>query len=211
MFYCPIYAGVDPADGLPMWYLPGEDKDVTTMNETTKVFDEDGLTQNTGKSRYAPINGGFSLSGGWKGLSFQADFSYVLGKSLLNNDGYFYQNPANFSTNNTHKGVSDFWTPDNTDAKWPDWSKGVVMQFDTHLLENASFLRMKNLQVGYDIPASWLGWTNGTIKGLKLTLTGRNLLTFTNYTGIDPEINSNLSYGVAGNSKQILGGIELTF
>ena len=211
MFYAPIYAGIDPADGQMMWYVPGEDKDVTSMEETTKVFDEASLTQNTGKSRYAPINGGFSFSGGWKGLSVQADFTYVLGKSLLNNDAYFYGNPAKFAGNNTHKAMSDFWTPTNTDAKYPNWSTGATMQMDTHLLENASFLRLKNLQVAYSLPASFLGWTNGAVKDFKITLTGRNLLTATKYTGIDPEINSNLSYGVAGNSKQILGGIEITF
>ena len=212
MFYNPIYAGIDPEDGMPMWYLPGEDPDVCTMdpNRTTKVFDEEGLTQNTGKKRYAPINGGFSLSGGWKGLSVQADFSYVLGKYLVSNDGYFYGNPANFSTMNTNKAVSDFWTPDHRDAKWPDWSKGAVMQFDTHLLEDASFLRLKNLQVAYSLPKKALGWQKA-VKEFKITFTGRNLLTFTKYTGIDPEINSNLTYGVGGNSKQFLGGIEIKF
>jgi hypothetical protein len=193
-----------------MWYVPGDDPDITTMDKTTKVFDEEGLTQNTGKKRYAPINGGFSLSGGWKGLSLQADFSYVLGKYLVSNDGYFYGNPANFSTMNTNKAVSDFWTPEHRDAKWPDWSKGAVMQFDTHLLEDASFLRLKNLQIAYSLPKVLLGWQNA-VKDIKITFTGRNLLTFTKYTGIDPEINSNLTYGVGGNSKQFLGGIEVKF
>lgn len=112
---------------------------------------------------------------------------------------------------NTNKSVSDYWTPENKDAKWPDWSQGYTMNFDTHLLENASFLRLKNLQVGYNLPKKWLNWTNNVLKGVKITFTGRNLLTFTKYSGIDPEINSNLSYGVAGNSKQYLGGLELTF
>ncbi len=211
MFYYPLYAGVDKETGAPTWYKAGDDKDVTTKNEVTDVFDEDALTQNTGKKRYAPVNGGFGLSGAWKNLSFQADFSYVLGKSLISNDGFFYANPVYFSTMNTHKSVSDYWTPENTDAEWPDWTQGYQMQFDSHLLENASFLRLKNLQVGYNLPKKWLGWSNNVLKGIKLTFTGRNLLTFTKYSGIDPEINSNLSYGVAGNSKQYLGGIEITF
>lgn len=210
-YYMPVYAGVDPADGLPMWYVPGENKDELTMSETTKQFDGSSLTQSTGKYRYAPINGGFSLSGGWKGLSVQADFTYVIGKYMVNNDAYFYANPSKFGTNNTHKSVSDFWTPDHTDAQWPAWSKISSMEFDTHLLEDASFLRLKNLQVAYALPESLLGWTNGVLKGLKITFTGRNLLTCTKYTGIDPEVNSNLTYGKAGNSKQFLGGIELTF
>ena len=211
-FYYPIYAGIDPEDGKPMWYVPGENRDVTTTdNGTTKNFDEAALTQNTGKVRYAPINGGFSFSGGWKGFSLQADFTYVIGKNLITNDGYFYANPAQFPTNNTSKSVSDFWTPTNRNAKWPNWADGTVMQFDTHLLEDASFMRLKNLQAAYTLPSSLLAWSNGVIKGLKVTFTGRNLLTFTNYSGIDPEVNSNLTYGVAGNSKQILGGIEVTF
>ena len=210
-FYAPIFAGIDPADGAPMWYVPGDDPDVpTTTNGTTKTFDEDALTQNTGMTYSAPINGGFGLEGGWKFLSFRADFSYVLGKTLINNDMYFYANPANFAGMNTYKGVSDFWTPYNTDAKWPDWSKGYTMQFDTHLYENASFMRLKSLQVGVALPNKWLE-AQKVFDSVRLTFTGRNLFTITKYTGIDPEVDSNLSYGRPGNTKQYLVGLEVSF
>ena len=212
-FYYPIFAGIDPEDGAPTWYQRGDDMTVTTKDKSriTKTFDEASLTQNTGNKRNAPINGGFGFSGAWKGLSFLCDFSYVLGKSLISNDGYFYGNPANFAGFNAIKSVNDFWTPTHTDAKWPDWSKGYIMRFDTHLLQDASFLRLKNLQIGYSLPKSILGWTNGTVEGIKFTFTGRNLLTFTKYDGIDPEVDSNLTYGIGGNTKQFLGGIEITF
>lgn len=209
-YYSPIWAGVDPADGRQMWYVPGENKDVTTKNETTKKYAEADLTQNTGFKRHAPINGGFSLSGGWRGISMVADFSYLIGKYLMNNDAYFYSNPVKFSNDNLNKEVNDFWTPENTNAKFPDWSKGQEMQFDTHLIENASFLRLKNLQVAYNFPRRLLGKQN-VVNGLKLSFTGRNLLTFTKYSGIDPEIDSNVTYGFVGNSKQYLFGLELTF
>ena len=210
MFYAPIYAGVDPEDGAPMWYLPGENVDVTTMNETTKKFDEATLTQNTGLRYTPPIYGGFSIGGGWRGFSIQADFSYVLGKTLINNDGYFTSNPNVFAEQNYHKSVSDFWTPENTDAKYPDWSKGYKLEMDTHLYENASFLRLKNLQAAYNLPKRFLAGQN-VLSGLKVTFTGRNLLTATKYSGIDPEVNSNVSLGRLGNSKQYLFGLELTF
>ena len=210
MFYAPIYAGIDPADGAPMWYLPGENVDETTMKETTKVFDEAGLTQNTGKRYTPPIYGGFSIGGGWRGISVQADFSYVLGKTLINNDAYFYGNPNAFAEQNYHKDVADFWTPENTDAKYPDWSKGYIMQFDTHMYENANFLRLKNLQVAYALPKKLLAGQN-VLNGLKVTFTGRNLLTATKYSGIDPEVAGNLTLGRLGNSKQYLFGLELTF
>ena len=48
-------------------------------------------------------------------------------------------------------------------------------------------------------------------KDIKITLTGRNLLTFTKYTGIDPEVDNNLTMGLPGNTKQFLAGIELGF
>ncbi len=209
--YYPIFAGVDPADGAPMWYIPGDDIDVpTTTNGTTKNFDEDALMQNTGLALNAPINGGFGLEGGWKFLSFRADFSYVLGKTLINNDAYFYGNPVNFAGMNTYRGVSDYWTPTHTNAAWPDWTKGYTMQFDTHLAENASFLRLKSLQVGIALPNKWIE-AQKVFHSVRLTFTGRNLWTLTNYSGVDPEVDSNLTYGRAGNSKQYLVGLELAF
>ena len=211
MYYLPLYAGVDPTDGAPMWYKAGDNKDVTTKSETTKDFQEAALTQNSGKKRYAPVNGGFGLNAGWKGFTLEADFSYVLGKYLVNNDAYFYENPNVIGTSyNQRKTVNDFWSEENPNAKFPKWSDGYTLQFDDHLLQNASFMRLKNLQIGYNFPKSILGWQN-VINDVKVTFTGRNLFTVTSYEGIDPEVDSNLTYGVTGNSKQYLFGLEVTF
>ncbi len=212
MFYYPIYAGVDPEDGAPMWYLPGEDKDVCTMDpaRTTKVFNEDELTQNTGIRRHEPVSGGFGFNAHWKGLALTADFAFFGGKYLINNDAYFYANPYKFLGYNTTKAVSDFWTPYNKEAQYPDWSKGYTMQFDTHILEDASFLRLKSLVLAYSLPAKWFQ-NSEVLKGVRVSVTGRNLVTFTKYTGLDPEVDSNLTVGLPGNTRQVLGGIELTF
>lgn len=224
-FYYPIYAGVDPKDGAPTWYLPTgwekyletgdpDDIDITTTRmdpeKTTKEFNEDLLMQNTGRRRHNPINGGFSFTGGWKGLSFRADFAYVLGKYLINNDAFFYLNPCYFAGYNASKDVTDFWTPNNPNAKYPDWSQGYEMQFDTHILEEASFLRLKSLQLGYRLPENWLGWQKA-VKSIQFTFTARNLLTFTKYQGADPEVDSNLTIGLPGNTRQLLGGVEIVF
>ena len=106
--------------------------------------------------------------------------------------------------------MSDFWTPDHTDAAWPDWSKGYTMQFDTHILQNASFLRLKSLQIGVALPNKWIE-SQKIFNSVRLTFTGRNLLTFTEYTGVDPEVNSNITAGRVGNSKQYLAGLEFSF
>ena len=213
MFYLPLWAGVNSTNGDPQWYLPGTNIDETTMdpNRVTNKFDETTLTQNSGHRVNAPFNGGFNISAGWKGLTFSADFAVVLGKYLVNNDKYFYANYAFAGTSyNQHKMVNDFWRADNKNAKFPDWSKGWGMQFDSHLLENASFMRLKSLQIGYQLPKSLLSWQN-VVEGLKFTFTGRNLFTVTKYTGIDPEVDGNITYGRLGNTKQVLFGVEVAF
>ena len=228
-FYYPIWAGVDPEDGKQMWYVPtgweayqasveaGEpdlsliDKTKTRKDVTTKEFDENLLNQNTGYIRHNPVNGGFGIAGAWRGFALQADFSYVLGKYLINNDAFFYNNPNRFSGYNTSKAVSDFWTEDNRYAKYPSWADGTSMQFDTHLLENADFLRLKSLIISYSLPAKYLAWSGGVLQGVKVSFIGRNLLTFTKYMGADPEVNSNLVLGLPGNTKQFLGGLEINF
>ena len=223
-FYYPISAGIDAETGKQLWYVPtgweeyqstGDvskiDKNTTRMDTTTDKFDENLLTQNTGKVRNAPINGGFGIAGGWRGLSLQADFAYVLGKYLINNDAFFYNNPNQFLGYNASKAVTDYWTPEHRYATYPDWSTGATMQFDTHLLEPASFLRLKSLLVGYSLPEKALAWTHGVVKAFKVTFTGRNLFTITKFMGADPEVDSNLVLGLPGNTKQFLGGIEITF
>ena len=201
-YYMVEWAGVDPADGQQMWYIPGTD------GETTKEYDEERLQQATGKKRYAPHNGGFGLNVSWKGLSLNADFAWVLGKYMVNNDYYFAANPYNFAGYNQSKDVLNEWKEPGDITDIPAY--GNVMQFDTHLLENASFLRLKNISLSYTLPKNWLLPTK-VIQGVRIMATARNLFTITNYKGADPELDTNLTYGAYPNTKQFTIGAELTF
>ena len=201
-YYMAEWAGVDPADGQQMWYIPGTD------GETTKEYDEERLQQATGKKRYAPHNGGFGLNVYWKGLSLNADFAWVLGKYMVNNDYYFAANPYNFAGYNQSKDVLNEWKEPGDITDIPAY--GNVMQFDTHLLENASFLRLKNISLSYTLPKNWLLPTK-VIQGVRIMATARNLFTITNYKGADPELDTNLTYGAYPNTKQFTIGAELTF
>ena len=201
-YYMAKWAGVDPADGQQMWYVPGTD------GETTKEYDEELLQQATGKKRYAPHNGGFGLNVSWKGLSLNADFAWVLGKYMVNNDYYFAANPYNFAGYNQSKDVLNEWKEPGDVTDIPAF--GNVMQFDTHLLENASFLRLKNISLSYTLPKNWLLPTK-VIQGVRIMATARNLFTITNYKGADAELDTNLTYGAYPNTKQFTIGAELTF
>jgi TonB-linked SusC/RagA family outer membrane protein len=210
-YYIPLYAGPDPADGRSRWYLPNsEDNSIITKdpNKTTKEFNESDLEQNSGKNYIAPIAGGFGLEVVYKGFSIYSHFAYVWGKSLVNNDRYFSGNPAGFAGYNQHVEVLDYWKKEGDVTSYPRF--GDIRQFDDHLLEDASFLRLKALTIAYTLPSSLLKKTK-IVDKLRIFATGRNLFTITKYLGPDPEVDSNLTYGVYPNTKQYSAGIEITF
>ncbi len=192
-------AGVDPRDGMQMWY--------DTDGNKTKNFSDDYAVF-TGKSRYAPWAGGFNFNFGWKGLSVGAQFSWVLGKYMINNDRYFLTNPTFAQQSNLAKDMLNMWTTPGQITDVPGMLS--TRQFDDTLLEDASFLRLKNLQISYSLPSKWMK-NSGFLGGVRIFAIGRNLFTATKYTGYDPESDSNLSLGRYPNSKQYTCGIELTF
>ena len=210
-FFYPIFNRVNPETGAPEWFVPGENIAINQEdpNNVTSTFNEAALEQNTGISRYAPINGGFGLSASYSGFYLQADFSFSLGKYLIVNDAYFFENPNQFAGFNQRKKVADFWKQPGDVTEFPAYNY-MFTQFDSRMIENASFTRLKNLTLGYNVPENFIKKTN-FFKQAKFFVTGRNLLTFTKFEGPDPEVDSNLTLGVNPNTKQISAGFELTF
>ena len=193
------WAGVDPRDGYNMWL----DKN----GNLTKVFSEDDAVF-TGKQRYAPWSGGFGTRASWKGITVSADFSFMVGQYMLNNERWFTENHQFASKNNQTTKMETMWQKpgDITDISTPESS----MQFDTHLLEDASFMRLKNITVSYNLPQNIIRKT-GFVEGCKVFFIGRNLLTVTKYQGYDPEVDSNVQLSNYPNTKQVSFGIELKF
>ena len=109
---------------------------------------------------------------------------------------------------NQSTSLLNMWTTPGqvTDIARPESS----LQFDSHLIENASFLRLKNLSVNYTLPKAWIAktkiLTNARIFGI-----ARNLFTVTKYTGYDPEVDSNLQLGNYPNTRQFSFGVEVSF
>lgn len=199
-FYYVEYAGVDPRDGKPMWY----DKD----GNLTKVYNEERDSKFTGKQRYAPWSGGFGTSFSWKGLSITADFAWQAGKYMINNDNYFLKNANQGTSFNQSVDMLNIWTKPGDITDIPKY--GEQVQSDTHLLEDASFLRMKNLIVQYSFPEKWMKATKG-IQNAKVFFVGRNLFTATKFSGYDPEPDINLVKFNYPNTRQFVFGMELTF
>lgn len=198
-YYMVRFAGVDPRDGAQMWY--------TKEGNLTKEFNEERDAVMLKKSAYAPISGGFGLNASWKGLSLSADFTWAARKYMTNNDRYFMEN-NNFGTDfNQMTSMLDVWTHPGQKTNIP--RVGQELQFDTHLLEDASFMRMKNITVRYAFPRTWMQKIK--LQNLALHFTGRNLWTVTDYTGYDPEPESNVVTFFYPNTRQYEFGLEVTF
>ena len=193
------WSHVDPADGRNVWL----DKN----GNETKVYSEEDRVM-TGKSVVAPWSGGLMTTVSWKGLQLDMQFTGMFDRYMMNNDRYFIENPAFATDGNQTTRMLDIWQKpgDITNIASVDSER----HFDTSLIEDASFVRLKLLQLSYTFPQDILNATR-FIKGAKVYFVGRNLLTFTDYKGFDPEVDSFSTIGDYPNTRQYSVGIQLTF
>ena len=203
-FYMQKFHGVNPENGNPQWEVVDPETGAISLTENFN----NATMQLLGKSRYAPYYGGFGVDASWKGISVAANFTWNYGKYTVNNMLLFLESPGNAATFNSGKHMLNMWRKPGDITNVPKW--GTNPQFDSHMLEDASFLRLKNLTVAYDFPKSLIR-KSGFIEGLRIYFIGRNLLTATGYSGYDPEMDTNLSLGNYPNSREFVGGIQLTF
>ena len=107
---------------------------------------------------------------------------------------------------------TEMWMTPGQKAKYPNPAKVVNGEcFDSRLVENASFVRLKGVTLSYSLGKNAINKLGGVLTGVRFFVTGRNLLTWTKYSGWDPEQNINLQLAVYPNSKQYAAGVELTF
>lgn len=137
---------------------------------------------------------GFNINAGWKGIDLSLMFNGAAGVKRLF-DGYEVY--GNFSGDAAHPATiwRDAWTPDNHDASMPrifydtnsaSSSRSVQSDF---WLQDTSYLRLKNLQLGYTLPKGWLNSVG--VENIRIYYSVENLLTFNKMKiNIDPESTS---------------------
>ncbi|MCR9062664.1 MAG: TonB-dependent receptor [Cytophagales bacterium] len=152
----------------------------------------------------------------YKNLSLDFFFYGALKQSLINVNVIEAMYPINFRRNRIAEIYLDRWTPENTDAKWPSgvspsaYGGGMV---NTLTVQDASYLRLKTVQLAYNVPLK----TGKKIQSINLNLTGQNLWTITNYLGWDPEAsafgrnNMKLDYNAYPITKSIQLGANISF
>lgn len=199
-FYYVRSAGVDPQTGAPLYY----DKD----GNKTKKYNEERDAVFLGKNRYAPWTGGFGTNFRYKNVSLIADFAWVAGKYMMINDDYFIANPQLATGWNQRVEMLNIWTTPGQITDIPGAKYDV--QITDHMVQNASFLRMKTLSIQYEFPKKWMQATR-YIKGVKVFGIARNLFTITPFEGYDPEPDMNLVQFNYPNTRQFVIGAEISF
>ena len=199
-FFLNRYAGVNPANGDALWY--------TADGEITTEFREEDKVM-TGKAYESPWAGGFGTTLMWKGLSLSAQFSWMAKRYVMNNDRFFEESNGIYSTYNQSKRLLyDRWKKPGDITDIPRYD--VVAKLDDRFLENTSFLRLKNLTLAYSLPQSLLRKAN-FFSTARVYLQGQNLLTWTGFTGLDPEVASNIYRAQYPASRQFTLGVEVSF
>lgn len=204
-WYTYEWRGVDPETGKGQW--------TAADGGVTNDFNEAVLVD-LNKTVFAPYTGGFGLNVTWKGLTLAADFSWAAGNWLYNNYKYFIANPYFSTSYNQIEEVLDYWKKPGDRAAYPSIEYSAESggrKFDSSMLEDGSYLRLKNIQVSYSLPVSLLK-KSGFLKGVKVYVGARNLWTATKYTGLDPEVVEKVfDIDTYPNTRQWTFGAELKF
>ncbi|KAB1069189.1 TonB-dependent receptor [Tamlana haliotis] len=92
----------------------------------------------------------------------------------------------NGDSNTTYDYYNNAWTPNNTDTNEPRVGNASFREISSRFVEDGSYVRLKNLAIGYNLSSQVL--ENIGIEKLRLSVSGQNLFTWTNYSGLDPEV-----------------------
>jgi len=161
---------------------------------------------------------GFNLAFSFKDFDVTAFIYGSQGNDIFNNNAWWIDFWPSFQGQKSEALLNDSWTTSNTGAKVPKASNKSNFSTNTqsvsYYVEDGSYLRLKNLQLGYTIPESVMSKVN--IKSLRIYVQGVNLLTSTKYSGLDPELGGDdRAFGIdAGNYplvKQFLFGLNVNF
>ena len=129
--------------------------------------------------------GGFSNTFTYKGFDLNVFLQFSYGNKVMNANRILFEGTYRFGLNQ-FASYADRWSPENTDAVNYVPGGGKVNYYSDRTLEDASYLRLKTVQLGYSIPQKYL--KNKVISGFRVYVSAQNLFTLTRYSGYDPEV-----------------------
>jgi TonB-linked SusC/RagA family outer membrane protein len=196
--YIVKWAGVDPSTGNPLYY--------TKDGEVTETYAGSDAVADFGTDE-TPMFGGFNTKVSYKGFEVSAFFTFANDYKRFNNQTFFQEN-ANFTQFNLLKIMETVWQKpgDITEIQ----RLGTERQFSSKDIEDASFLRFRNLLVAYNLPQKLLKRTN-FFKNVRIYGQGQNLFVWTKFTGFDPEDDNNIAGYEYPSARTFTFGVDVSF
>lgn len=193
-------------EGEPMGVFYGYQEDGYDENGFVKYVDtnNDGVINLNDKVIIGDPNPkyvyGINSHMSYKGFDLTMFFQGVQGNDIANISKIGNTLHYSWGMNLLKEALYDHWTPENPNAEYPAVDMFQSINFSNRFIEDGSYLRLRNIELGYTFPmlegrVSWL-------KNAKLYVSGQNLLTFTKYSWMDPDVNS------SGGSNSVTQGID---
>ncbi|HET7733985.1 MAG TPA: TonB-dependent receptor [Paludibacter sp.] len=194
--------------------------DAATGNQKYKDLNDDGkITQDADRTIVGSTQPKFlaSITNTFCYKNF--DLSIFLNSSYGNK--IFNWTRANLELGTGYTGavatLLNRWTATNTNTDMHKAIENPAVTISDRFVEDGSYLRLKNISLGYTFPKKLISKVK--IKAARVYVSGSNLLTWTNYTGYDPEVNTNgqnsissgMDRGAYPTAKTVLGGVSITF
>jgi TonB-linked SusC/RagA family outer membrane protein len=201
-YYVVPYQGVNPANGNLLFLT----KD---GNLTEAPRDED--RRETGKNRLPVYQGGFGLNASYNGFFLDAAFTYAADFFRFDIDYAGLMDIRNVNPFPVSADILNAWTPTNVNSNIPSWGANNIDSGDLsdRFLLDASYVRLRNLSVGYSVPAKFLDKT--FMKSVRFRLQGENLVTLTKWKGFDPESFRSSVTGYFPTPRLYTFGIDVNF
>ncbi len=189
-FYLREYAGVNPDNGDALYYINSDNGDGTLNRNTTT--DPNEAQRIVVGNPFPEWIGGLTNSITYKGLDFSFTFQGEWGASIYNGGGVFQSVNGDFYDNQSRDQLARWQQPgDITNIPQARLFGGNGTANSTRFLDEADFIRLRNLTLGYSLPSSVVDKMG--FSKLRVYFAGLNLLTFTDYAFEDPEARSDVN------------------
>lgn len=211
-FYGVVFDGiVQTGDDLtkvpvPSWKTtvePGDVKYVDKSNDNKITQDLDRVVLGSSQPDFIY---GFSTTLRYKSLELFAAFQGSQGNKILNSLRQELETPT--TSYNLLATVADRWTTTNPSNTIGKASVTSTTWLDSRYVEDASYLRLKNITLSYSLPVKF---NNTTPTRFKFFATGQNLLTLTKYTGYDPEVSGGIDSAAYPTARTFTLGVNISY
>jgi TonB-linked SusC/RagA family outer membrane protein len=191
---------------------PGWIKYMDTGGNPLEINDDDRIMIGNPNPKFV---GGFSNNFVYRNLDLNIFFQFSYGNQVMNANRILFEGTYRYGLNQ-FASYADRWSPENTGSR--NYVPGSISNlYSDRTIEDASFLRLKTVQLGYNLPQKWVRKIH--LQNVRLFISAQNLYTWTKYSGFDPEVSTSgngtlapgLDYLSYPRARTISTGINITF